>query len=213
MCFSVSKSAVVVFLLVLLAVLPAGAMLNPSAVYCTESGYSYETVMTSAGSEYGVCRMPDHSYVDAWDFLRGKTGQKYNYCSKMGYASKTARDPQVCAAVRDNSCTVCVLPDKREVEVTRLMNLSFAETTCGDRRCVITENFRNCPADCPPSGPDGYCQGLLDLKCDKDCINGKGDLDCLYLGNPLMVVMAVAVIAGAGLGLWYLVRKRRSDKK
>lgn len=56
MCISVSKSAVFILLLALLAVVPAGAMLDPSAVYCKASGYAYETVMTSAGSEYGVCR-------------------------------------------------------------------------------------------------------------------------------------------------------------
>jgi putative hemolysin len=210
MCLSITKYGLVILLLLLVFPLPAGAMLDPSAVYCTESGYLYETAIWSNGNEYGVCRMPDHTWVDSWDFLRGKVGQKYNYCIKMGYASKTSRDTASCSAVMDTSCTVCVLPDKREVEVTRLMNLSFAETTCGDGRCVITENFRNCPADCPPSGPDDYCQGLVDLKCDKDCIGGKRDLDCLYLGNPLMTVLAVIVGAGAGFGLWYFMRKRKS---
>ena len=213
MCGSVRKLGAVIVLLILVSVIPASAMLNPSAVYCTESGYAYETVIKSNGNEYGVCRLPNGEYVDSWEFLRGKVGQNFNYCIRTGYTSKTSRDPETCSAIRDTSCTVCVLPDKREVEVTTLMNLSFAETTCGDGRCVITENFRNCPADCAQSGPDDYCQGIFDFKCDPDCIGGKGDYDCLYLSNPLMVVLAVAVIAGACLGLWYLVRKRKADKK
>ncbi len=213
MCGSVRKAGYAILLLMLVSMLPAAAMLNPSAVYCTESGYTYETVTKSNGNEYGVCRMPDGTYVDSWDFLRGKIGQKFNYCAKMGYASKTSRDPETCLAVRDTSCTVCVLPDRREVEVTTLMNLSFAETTCGDGRCVITENFRDCPVDCPQSGADDYCQGILDLKCDPDCIGGKGDIDCIYSANPLVLVLAIIVIVGACLGVWYFVRKRKSDKK
>jgi putative hemolysin len=212
MCCSVRKLGAVIVLLILVSVIPACAMLDPSAVYCTESGYAYETVIKSNGNEYGVCRLPNGAYVDSWEFLRGKTGQNFNYCIRMGYSSKTSTDPKMCSAVKDNTCTVCVLPDKREIEVTTLMNLSFAETTCGDGRCVITENFRNCPADCAQSGPDDYCQGIFDFKCDPDCIGGKGDYDCLYTGNPMLIVLAVVVIAGAGLGIWYLVRKRKADK-
>jgi putative hemolysin len=198
-------AALLFFLLVL--VVPAGAMLDPSAVYCTKSGYAFEKVVTSYGSEYGVCRLPDHRYVDSWEFLRGRVGQQYNYCTRMGYQSKTSRDPKTCMAVWDSACTVCVLPDHREVEVTTLMNLSFLESTCGDGRCGTTENFQNCPADCPQSGADDFCQQVTDLRCDPDCIGGKGDIDCM-LTNPLVIIMVLAVIAAAIAG-WFLLRKKR----
>jgi putative hemolysin len=207
------KTGIAIVLVVLFCVLPAAAMLNPSAVYCTASGYTYETVKRSTGSEYGVCHLPDNTYVDAWEFLRGRVGQQFNYCLRMGYQSKTSTDPATCAAVWDNTCTVCVLSDKREVEVTRLMNLSFAETTCGDGMCGITENFKNCPADCPQSGPDDYCEGKFDLTCDPDCIGGKGDIDCMYLKNPLIAVLGIIVIIAAVAGLWYLLKKKKPKEK
>jgi putative hemolysin len=188
---------------------PVSAMKDPSAVYCKAMGYSYETVHASAG-EYGVCRMPSHQYIDSWKFLRGEAGQNYNYCTRMGYASKVSTDPEKCSAIADIACSVCVLPDKREVEVSTLMNLSFAETTCGDGRCVITETFETCPKDCPQSGSDGICQKITDLKCDPDCIDGKGDTDCAYLGNPLVTILIVLVVLLIiVLALWFILKKRK----
>jgi putative hemolysin len=195
---------------ILFIALPAQALLNPSEVYCTKMGYQFDRANLADGSQDGYCRMPDHTWVEAWEFLRGRAGQKFNYCALNGYPSKTSVDKQVCHAVSDITCTVCVLPGNREVEVTTLMNLSFAETTCGDGRCVITENSKNCPADCPVSGSDGLCEGRIDLKCDSDCIRGNGDPDCLYLGNPLVPVLALIIIVGVCLGVWFLLRKRKS---
>jgi putative hemolysin len=154
--------------------------------------------------------MPDYSWVNAWEFLRGRAGEKFNYCAVNGYPSKTSIDGKTCHAVSDATCSVCVLPGNREVEVTTLMNLSFAETTCGDGRCVITENSKNCPADCPPSGPDGLCEGRLDFKCDSDCINGNGDPDCVYLANPLITgLILLLVLAAIMVIVWYLRKKKQ----
>lgn len=194
---------------ILFITIPVQAMLNPSAVYCTAMGYKYEHVQSAEG-EYGVCRMPDNKYIDSWKFLRGEEGQKFNYCSRMGYASKTSRDLEKCSAIGDTICVVCVLPDKREVQVTTLMGLSFAETTCGDGRCVITETYESCPKDCPQSGSDGICQKITDFKCDPDCIGGKGDTDCIYLGNPLVTIIIVLVVLGIiGGAVWYIQKKRK----
>lgn len=210
MCLPVKKSAIVVLLIFLLSVLPASALLNPSSVYCSALGYTPDTLIKANGNEYGVCRLPNNMYADSWDFLRGQVAQKYNYCIMNGYISKTSTDPKTCNAIKDTACTVCVLPDHREVEVTTLMNLSFAETTCGDGRCVITENFKNCPVDCPQSGPDDNCQGLLDFKCDTDCIGGKGDFDCLYLKNPLGTMLVIVVVLALAAGAcWYFRKKKR----
>jgi len=201
----------VILILLALAVLPVHAMKDPSAVYCTAMGYSYETVRDPAG-EYGVCRMPNHQYISSWKFLRGQEGQQFNYCALKGYPSKTSTDPKKCSAIVDTACTVCILPDKSEAEVTTLMGLSFAETTCGDGRCVITETYESCPKDCPQSGSDGICQKITDFKCDPDCIGGKGDPDCMLPGNPLMTVLVILVILGiiAGAG-WYILKKKKKS--
>lgn len=193
-------------------VLPAHAMLNPSAVYCTGMGYQFETGNLPDGNQVGYCRMPNNEWVIAWKFLRNQEGQQYNYCSKMGYPSKTSNDPKTCSVIWDTACTVCTLPDGREAEVTTLMNLNLYETTCGDGRCVIAENYKNCPADCPQSGNDGQCQAIMDFKCDTDCVVGPDDIDCLYLGNPLLTLLVIIVIIGGCIGIWYLYKKRKSTK-
>jgi putative hemolysin len=198
---------------ILFITVPAHAMLNPSAVYCTAMGYKYEPVQSAEG-EYGLCRMPDNQYIDSWKFLLGEEGQKYNFCSLNGYPSKTSRDLEKCAAIGDAICVVCVLPDKREVQVTTLMGLSFAETTCGDGKCVITETYETCPKDCPQSGSDGICQKIMDFKCDPDCISGKGDPDCAYLGNPLVTILIVLVILViVGGAIWYILKKKKTGNK
>lgn len=201
-----------VFACFLCCALPAHAMLNPSAVYCEALGYQYEIGNLPDGNQDGYCRMPDNTWVNAWKFLRNQEGQQYNYCSRMGYPSKTSIDPATCHAIWDTACTVCILPEGREAEVTTLMKLNLYETTCGDGRCVITENFKNCPADCPQSGSDSICQAKLDLRCDPDCLMGNGDIDCVFLGNPLITILVIIVIAAIGLGVWVLLRRRKGKK-
>ncbi len=66
---------------------------------------------------------------------------------------KTVNNKNVCLKFLTDSCLVCVLPDGREVEVTELMGLTFAETTCGNGVCGYPENEKTCPADCRPSAP------------------------------------------------------------
>lgn len=191
--------------------IPVQAMLNPSAVYCEKMGYSYETLNEPQG-EYGVCHLPNNQTVHAWYFLRGTAGREYTYCARMGYPSKTITDPKVCRAVRDNACLVCVLPDKSEVEVTTLMNLSFAETLCGDGRCATTENALNCPQDCPQSGADELCQSKFDFKCDQDCYKDKGDIDCVYLDQPGNIIILVVAVILILVALVYWIRKKKPVK-
>jgi putative hemolysin len=201
-----------VVLWILVLTIPVQAMLNPSAVYCEKLGYSYETLKDPQG-EYGVCHLPGNQTVRAWEFLRGRAGQQYSYCARMGYPSKNVSDLKTCAAVSDNSCSVCVLPDNREVEVTTLMNLSFAETICGDGSCGLGENALTCPRDCPPSGRDGLCQRTFDLRCDPDCaFERQGDVDCMYLGNPIITLIVVVAIVLAVLGICFWIRKKNVKK-
>lgn len=120
--------AALIGLLVFLCILvsPAAALMNPAAVYCGELGYRYE-IKTTAEGVTGSCVLPDAQEVEAWQFLTGTAGSHYSYCARQGLPQKTVTDRDTCAAVFSSRCAVCTLPDGRDVEVTRLMNLSFAE--------------------------------------------------------------------------------------
>ena len=154
----------------------AFAMKNPAAVYCNSLGYEYKIEKSEKG-ETGYCILPDGQKVDAWQFLQGNVAQEYNYCTIKGYAQKQVTDPKKCMRFLTVTCLVCILEDGREVEVTELMGLTFAETTCGDGTCGFPENYKTCPQDCPSGTLDDYCDGEKDKKCDPDC-SVKEDPDC-----------------------------------
>lgn len=172
-----------ILMLVLMSVLfvPVSfAMLNPATVYCKAMGYNFTSSETPEG-HLDQCVLPDSSVVDAWSFLRGEIGKEYSYCIQNGYGIKIGSDYEECGAISSNKCSLCVLPDGSEIEVTTLMNLSFREGLCGDFRCVLGENYINCPTDCPSGSVDLYCDGILDGICDEDCIFDKTpylDSDC-----------------------------------
>lgn len=184
---------------------PAYALRNPAAVYCTALGYEYFINETTKGDR-GICRLPNGDLVNAWWFLKGKVASEHGYCEKMGHGMKTVADPLICASVFSSECSVCVLADGTEVEVTQLMNLSFVESICGDGSCGLLENFSTCPEDCPSGGIDEYCDGAGDGQCDEDCLElGEYDPDCPDLDikpgscpNPLNPksrgVMPVAIL-------------------
>jgi len=156
--------------------LAAGAMRNPAAVYCEALGYTYRVEKTRAG-DVGKCVLPDGQALDAWEFLQGKVGQQHGVCARRGLTQKVVQDPKRCARYLVESCAVCVGSDGKETEVSELMGLSFAETSCGDGRCGFPENTRTCPADCPSGSADGYCDGIQDKRCDPDC-TPEQDPDC-----------------------------------
>jgi len=193
-----------------LLVPPAPALRDPSAVYCTAMGCTFSIGHSPAG-EVGYCTLPDGKTVDAWRFLQGMEGSDQGYCAKHGYPVKVVSSPATCIRFLTGSCAVCVLPDGSEVEVTRLMNLSFAETVCGDRICGFPENQVTCPADCPSGATDEYCDGILDGRCDRDCRGHFGrDADCPVAGIPLVFLAAGALAVVAVAVLLYL---RRSKKR
>lgn len=162
---------IIMFIIIFLSLAGAVfAMLNPSAAYCASLGYTYN-------SEDGTCSLPDGSRVDAWEFLDGMVATNYSYCSKVGYEIKTVNDSNTCMEFGVDICAVCVLSDGSEIEVTNLMNLSFAEGKCGDGMCTIGETFQNCPSDCLSGGKDGYCDSVSDGICDPDCRQNQ-DPDC-----------------------------------
>ncbi len=198
------RPALAVLLCIGLLVSPAPALRDPSAVYCSAMGYTF-TIGHSAAGEVGYCTLPDGKTVDAWRFLQGKEGSGQGYCAKKGFSQKVVYDPGTCIVF------MCVLPDGSEVEVTRLMNLSFAESRCGDRTCGFPENHLTCPADCPPGATDEYCDGIIDGRCDRDCRNTLlGDPDCPVAGIPLLGFAGIASVIVAGAG--YLLLKRSKKK-
>ena len=208
------RPACLVLLGILLAaglVLPAAAMKNPAAVYCLAMGYQDTDVKDAAGNDVNICIMPDGKGVGSWEFLRGMAGQQYSYCARQGMGQKTVASWSVCSHLLAESCAVCVAKDGRETEVTKLMNLSFEESLCGDGICAGPENAETCPQDCPHSGKDFVCEAAPDGKCDPDCTGLFADPDCA-MRNPLLLAgLLVLIVLVVVLILWY--RKKGSHRK
>jgi putative hemolysin len=203
------KGVIGIITLLALAVcitLPAGAMLNPASMYCSAMGYNLTFHELPAGTE-GLCTLPDGTAVNEWDFLQGYDGQKYDYCTKQGLPSKRVTNRTKCNSIAVDICSVCILKNGREVEVTDLMNLSFAESRCGDGTCGGGENYKTCPQDCRSGGMDDYCDGVLDGKCDADCTLWK-DPDCVIFNRYVItgVLIAVALLI---IVIWYLRKKKQ----
>ncbi len=213
----VAGSLIVVGLLTTLCFATVHAMLSPAEVYCEALGYEVVVESTELG-ERVLCRLPDDQTVDAWDFLSGKVALEWSYCAQQGYEARHVEDSEVCA-----ECTVCVLPDGSEVEVTQLMGLTFDETTCGDGTCGFPEDYGTCPEDCPSGGWDEYCDGVSDGICDPDCdgfSDGICDPDCEQDADPDCaarstgvnwpliggIIAAVVVVAAISI---YLVARRK----
>lgn len=153
------------------------ALRNPSAVYCQKLGYEIFLEETEIG-QVGTCKFSETESCLAWDFLIGKCGEEYGYCQKKGYQQKTIQHTEKCSSVPFSiECAVCVLETGEEVEVTKLMGLSFEEGICGDDVCNIGENYSVCEKDCPSGSEDFYCDAILDDICDLDC-EPEDDLDC-----------------------------------
>lgn len=150
---------------------------NPAAVYCKDLGYEY-TIESSPEGEYGVCHLPDGSTVDEWKFLTGEVGKKYSYCQKEGYEMKIIESSRDFMCPYSTQCIACVLENGEEIEVTELMDLDVETSVCGDGECVLGENHKTCPKDCPSGFSDMYCDGVKDGLCDPDCAPAK-DSDCV----------------------------------
>lgn len=96
-------------------------MANPAAVYCIEMGYEYKVIDDPSGQR-GICIFPDGSQCNAWDFLKGKCGEKYSYCALNGYDMETRTDGQ---NPFSKEYAVCISQEGDLVgSVTGLMDLS-----------------------------------------------------------------------------------------
>lgn len=162
---------------------------DPSAVYCTSLGYEFKIVKIPEG-EVGTCVFPDNTSADSWNFLLGKEALKWSYCTKNGYEARHITNMKICNF--SDECTVCVLTNGTEIEVTKFMELNFVEGMCGDGVCVIGENYGNCPKDCPSGSSDGYCDGIKDGKCDPDC-TPETDSDCIVTTTIISTTTTIPV--------------------
>ncbi len=152
----------------------ASAMKDPSQIYCESLGYRFMT--EEAGDGYtGYCVIGDQK-VDSWKFIRGEASAEAGACAKNGQTLKVIDDPARCWYTGTGKCAACVQADGTEVEVTKLLELSFLESTCGDGICGMPENHGTCPGDCESGGADNLCEAVADGACDPDCETG--DPDC-----------------------------------
>ncbi len=173
-----AKNGILIFVLFSLFVLITPTVLgmaNPASVYCNALNYTYD-IQTS------TCILPDNQAVPGWQFLIGKVGTEYSYCSLKGYKIETINDENTCISLGVDTCAVCVLPNGTKVEVTQLMNLSFSSSYCGDNMCNLGEDYKTCPQDCPSGSFDGYCDMVNDGICDPDC-TPDADPDCTNITN------------------------------
>lgn len=182
------KELLWVIIAILILIEPVFGLVDPSAVYCEELGYEWTIGETPEG-EFGICKFPDGSTCDSWDFLEGKCGEGYSYCKKKGYELKTIVDPEKCSSIFSEECAVCVLENGEEVEVTKLMELDFRAGKCGDGFCAaLEENYETCPQDCPSGSFDMYCDKVKDGICDPDCVEQEmleEDPDCVVVTTTI----------------------------
>jgi Domain of unknown function (DUF333). len=211
------RMVLVAMLLLVVSLNSVSALKNPSAVYCEELGYEYLIEVVPGVGQRGLCVLPDNQTVDAWEFLEGKVGQEFSYCTKEGYELKTIEDNEACSGIFTYECAVCIVEDRKEVEVTELMNLSFIESVCGDETCGVPENFATCPQDCPSGELDEYCDGVADNLCDPDCEEtGTFDPDCKTptpTSSPLPAGLAVAAWIIVAILILSIVPRRPNSQK
>ena len=99
---------------------PQEGYANPAAVYCIDQGFDYELVTTDIGV-VGMCKFPDGTSCDEWDFLSGKCGEEHSFCAKQGLASITKTDG---SNPFTKEYAVCVAEDGAEVgSVSQLTSL------------------------------------------------------------------------------------------
>jgi putative hemolysin len=149
---NIQSPVVALFLLATcMIVVPAGAMINPSAGYCMELGYEYTNTIGTDGSMTGSCLLPGDRSVDAWQFLQGMAAPEKSYCREQGLEVRTVNDPAVCGML-GSTCAVCVRADGSTQEVTAMMGLDFREKICSGDICCDPATDATCAIGQEPPG-------------------------------------------------------------
>ena len=137
------KIAAILIAVICLVVMPAAAMINPAAGYCTALGYNYTEKAGADGSLTGYCTIGSQT-VDAWQFLYGNVSQDKGYCAQHGMQVKTVENASVCGMI-GNTCGACVEADGSVKEVTAAMGLDFREKICSGSTCCDPAKDTTCP--------------------------------------------------------------------
>jgi putative hemolysin len=167
-----------------LALSIASAIKEPSSAFCQQMGYTI-TVENSPEGQIGICKFSQSQNCSTYSFLLGKCGQKYHYCTKMGYGLKTVNSSENCSIPFSEECAVCI-KDGEEISAIEMMGLDLSEGYCGDKACTIGEDKYTCPSDCnmPQSGilvASGKIAGTCENECSEQGVNICGEFlyDCL----------------------------------
>jgi len=107
------------FMLVIAGIVFSDGMSNPATVYCNEMGFDHQ-VIDSPDGQTGLCILPDME-CEEWDFLKGKCGIEYNYCSKNGHDTVVRSDGRNDLSIE---YAVCVNGRTEIGSVTELIHLS-----------------------------------------------------------------------------------------
>ncbi len=100
---------------------------NPAAIYCQDvMGYPYEIITDEQGGQTAICRMPDDTICDQWDFYAGTCGVDASYCAREGLDLISMQDGQDPFALRYALCR-----DPRTRETTRISDVVEATSPCG----------------------------------------------------------------------------------
>lgn len=166
----------------LLAV-PAAAMINPAAGYCTALGYNYTEKTAADGSMTGYCTLSGNQSVDAWQFLYGNASGDKSYCAVHGMQIQTVENASICGMI-GNKCGACVQADGSVKEVTAAMGLDFREKICSGSIC------------CDPA-KDTTCSIGAEEQQETD---------------GMLPVLAVIVIVLVLLGLAYIYIQKKKGK-
>lgn len=183
-------TGILILAAVMLAV-PAGAMTNPSAGYCTALGYQYMDKTGTDGSMTGFCVLPGDQSVDAWQFLQGKAAPEKSYCKAQGLEVRTVNDPAVCGML-GSTCAVCVKADGSTQEVTAMMGLDFREKICSGNICCDPATDKTCAIGQEPGGTP--------------VSDGSKPADW-----SLIVIIAVIVIIIAAAAYFMMTKKNMDD--
>ncbi|MBC8487404.1 MAG: DUF333 domain-containing protein [Bacteroidetes bacterium] len=211
---NLAKGIIIIFITTFLSVSVKG-LVNPSAAYCKQLGYEYTIEKTLEG-EFGICKFPNGSLCEEWNFIEGKCGQKYSYCKREGYEIKTISDIKKCSSIFSEECAVCVFENGTEIEVTKLMNLDLGPVVkCGDGICGLEEEYFTCPQDCPSGAKDGICDEVEDGICDDDCVRQdkeKLDPDCKRKTRCwIYIIIGLVIILIIFLTIFIILRRRHQN--
>lgn len=131
---------------------PAGAIPDPSAVYCSELGYEYVIRTDEYGSQYGACVFPDGSECSAWAYfskcyLESPSDDCEWPCQELPCkeAGEMLYIGECCEGLSRIRAAITYDDDCNDVGIGGPGSIC---SDCGNGRCESWESKCNCPIDC-----------------------------------------------------------------